>query len=223
MNTPEVYTVGGRCPWGDASLVHGITSHLPALNGIKQMERTGPIVPAFTSPFSSRLIVTEESSRALDASGLGRFVYRPIQYANVVAIPWHEWSVEAEVPEAYRMMRFSEHIMNPERHDPSIVSRMPRLFEVVTEFELPVHFDGRWKGDFSKYKGEHLMTAISGPVRQSMVTKAAMDWLQRNGGEWLQFTRFGEPKPQTIDVRSKRFPTEDTGTLNEGRDPKAKR
>ena len=83
-------------PWGDygSILVHGMSLHLPRIDGIIQLERTGPYIPPVTFPGVSDIVVTDAVKRELEIR-LPALHFLPLIKKHIVRLDWQNWDPTA--------------------------------------------------------------------------------------------------------------------------------
>jgi len=57
--------------------------------GDGELQRTGPFVPPISFPCTGDIVVTNESRRLLESSGLIGFLFRPVTKEHIVRLEWH--------------------------------------------------------------------------------------------------------------------------------------
>ena len=97
------YRIGGSRPWGDygAILVHGMSRHLPRLDGLIRLERTGPFIPPITLPGIGDVVVTHKFRAAIERTGLAGLSFAPVIKTRIVEFRWELWdpgTVTARTP-----------------------------------------------------------------------------------------------------------------------------
>jgi len=92
-------------PWGDYGnvLYCGMTSHLGRINGLLQLERTGPFVPPISLSGIGNVIVTDKFRRDIQASGLTGVTFKSVIKKHIVLLEWEKWDKRSgeplEIPE----------------------------------------------------------------------------------------------------------------------------
>jgi hypothetical protein len=74
--------------WGDYGhiLQHGMSSHLPRLDGKLSLERTGPYVPPVTLPGIGHIVLTSEAKELVETSGLSGFRFAAVEKTLIVEL-----------------------------------------------------------------------------------------------------------------------------------------
>lgn len=169
---------GDDLGWGDygAILVHGMTSHLGRDDqGRPQLERTGPFIPPVTLSGLGVLLVTGEARSELESSGLRSIGFGPVALARIVRLPWHEWDLDADVPEVYPQSGEPEDYILGRRHNAGVAAAMPEIFEVlVDEFT----FDDSPPAGTDIYR--------RGPY-QFVFSRRAKSWFEERWSRWIHF------------------------------------
>jgi hypothetical protein len=99
--SPAVWAVTGRNgPWGDYghTLVHGMSRHLPRLDGCIQLERAAPFVPPLSFPVLRDPIVTAEFRVRLESLGLRFEGFKPVLKARITRVDWETWDTTGDLP-----------------------------------------------------------------------------------------------------------------------------
>ena len=184
----ESWINGDVNPIGTDSAVHGMLSP-EKVDGKLQLQRAGPVVPLFSLPLWSPLIVTDDGKSLLSESGFAGLSFREVDYANVVDIDWHTWDTDDGIPDDAIPIRhnydFCCLILDPAEHRPDLVSTMPPVFEVVTALTLKLDYPDV---EFRNYKNQELVNVVSdGTIRFPMVSEKGKQWFLQHG-DWLHFT-----------------------------------
>jgi hypothetical protein len=122
-----------EAPWGDYGhiLVHGMASHLDStLDGVVQLERTGPYIPPISFP-GFAIVVTDECRKQFEASRLNGVAFRPVHLARIVDLPWHTWDRAAEEPAEYPDSGEPEDYVLERNHAPQLAEAMNPLWELA--------------------------------------------------------------------------------------------
>lgn len=119
-------------PWGDYGrvLVHGVSSRLPRVDGVIQLERTGPFVPPIAFPGLGEVIVTGAFRSALESSGLSGLNFGPVTVATAVRLHWETWNRAERLPPVLPSSREPEDYVQPELHDPACARELGTLWEL---------------------------------------------------------------------------------------------
>lgn len=129
----RVYRLEARrlTEWGDYGdmLVHGMTMHLDRVDGMIRLERTGPFVPPFS--VGMHVVVTDETRRRLQDSGLTGAAFLPVVKARIVHLPWEEWDRRVAEPPLYPKSGEPEDYILERPHDPRTAQNLGDLYEVV--------------------------------------------------------------------------------------------
>lgn len=120
--------------WGDFAeiLVHGMSAHLTRREGLLQLERVGPYVPAITLPGVSDIVLTDDVKRFV-ASKLSGVAFRPVILAKCVRIDWTEWDATRDEPAVYPDGGGPEDYILSRPHDAGLASELGTLWELVPD------------------------------------------------------------------------------------------
>lgn len=158
-----------EAPWGDYGhiLQQGMSIHLPRVNGIIQLERTGPDIYPITIPFD--IIVTAECKRHFERSSLTGATFKPVIKSRIVDLDWSDWDVTDEEPPEYPDSGEPEGYILSRPHSEEVANSMPDLFEMVLSEDTSLdvfHLPGTWV---------------------NAVSKRARNWFTANYGDYVAF------------------------------------
>src|SRR5262245_12479002 len=175
-----------EAPWGDYGdiLVHGMSLHLPRLEGRIQLERTGLFVPPITFP-GGDIVVRDQVRNSLEAQAFKGMTFRPVVMARIVRLDWHLWDKTADEPEAYPSTGEPEDYILRRRHSTELSQAIGRLWEVVPTGVPDLQFDGGYLA-LEKHPGSDLCANASFPG-YLYVSLRLRDWLADNLGDWVRF------------------------------------
>src|SRR5919204_782761 len=124
----SVYKLQGpKTPdWGDYSdiLVSGMASDLMRQDGMLELERTGPFVPAITLPGPGLIVVTDAFKKSMEGSDLTGFTFRPVIKSRIVRLEWERWDRTADEPEEYPETGEPEDYILGRRHSPQLAKQI---------------------------------------------------------------------------------------------------
>ena len=162
----------------------------PRLDGLMQLERTGPFIPPITLPGIGDVVVTDGFRAALERAGFAGLSFAPVIKARIVEYHWELWDrtatspvelPESGEPEAYILAR---------PHSPVVAEQFGPLWEVT----LPE--GARWMASGSaegSTNTESIQRRGAGaPVRPTgkrhvMATEVGKQQLEETAAEWLDF------------------------------------
>jgi len=129
----DLHTVDSNAPWGDygSILVNGMSRHLPKLDGLIQLERTGPFVPCLSVPVPVDVIVTERTRAKLVESNLSGATFRPVHRTRIVHSDWHTWNIGASRPARIPTSGEPEDYVLAQPHDRDCAETIGPLWELV--------------------------------------------------------------------------------------------
>jgi hypothetical protein len=182
----------GPVPWGDYGrvLVQGISRRLPRVDGVIQLERTGPFVPPIAFPSLGDVVVTGAFRSALESSGLSGLNFAPVTVATAVRVHWGTWSRAERLPPVLPPSGEPEDYVQLALHDPDCAREIGTLWEV----EAPIWGIGsRTTVGFRKY-GHNVAVRPGRPdffrvegLRFTFVSEGARQWLAAEAGDWVSF------------------------------------
>jgi len=164
--------------WGDYGdiLRAGMTAHLGRLNGLLQLERTGPFVPPISFPGISDVVVTGNFRKSLENSGLTGLTFQPVIKRHIVFLEWEKWDRTADEPVEYPSTGEPEDYILGRPHSPELAQQIGDLWEVC----------------LSEYAGFNEVQAdwfrLQGPL-YNFVSERAKVWLETTVSEWVRFTQ----------------------------------
>lgn len=170
-------------PWGDYGniLIHGMSGHLPRVEGRIQLERTGPFLPPITQP--GNVVVTDAVRRSLEQA-LSGLVFRTAIKTRIVRLHWHTWDRATEEPAEYPSTGEPEDYLWERPHDPDLAEQLGPLWELVPSLVPTIQKRGRFNR--AAYGGQDLVRATLDAGFQ-FVSPRLMEALSRQGAEWLLF------------------------------------
>jgi hypothetical protein len=190
-------------PWGDYGriLVHGMSAHLPRLDGSIQLERTGPFLPPITFPASDVIVSTPMRAAILDA-GLTGATFRPVTKARIASLDWEAWDRASKEPPFMPSSRAPEDYVLAVQHDPGAALALGSVWEVVApavgtgERELVGRRPRQYRTTISIPDDLAADLFRVGGLRQLFVSRAAREWLERHAGEWVSFEDVNRTSPR---------------------------
>lgn len=178
MGTPRLWyrLKRAKAPWGDYGdiLLCGMTAHQPrTLDGLLQLERTGPFVPPVTQSGPGDLLVTDVFRTKLEESPLAGLGFRPVRKTRIVRLEWEHWDQAADHPQEYPDGGEPEDYILSRPHDPELAAQIGSLWEVVLS-AIGEHADA------------DLVRALPSTLH-IYASQRARDWLEQHAGDWLCF------------------------------------
>ncbi len=187
----DVYTFRvAEAPWGayGSILMNGMTSYLERLEGLLQLERTGPFIPPISFPGIGNIVVIDDFKTALERSGLSGLTFQPVTKARIVRLEWELWDQSKQDPEFYPESGEPEDYILERPHSPETAEQMGILWEL----RLAEHavFRGRSEEPYSlwvlaDWDGTDLFRAHSSGYNYA--SERAKDWLEKAVPGLLEF------------------------------------
>jgi hypothetical protein len=172
--------------WGDYSniLIHGMSLHLGRLNGLIQLERTGPFMPPVTLPGIHDVIVTAAAKEFLEQSVNG-LRFQPVIKARIVRLEWHLWDASLDDPPIFPNDGEPEGYILERPHDPDLSEELGDLWGIVPAIIPDCQLPG---GVFNRksYSGQPFLCAneLGGYGFVSDQLKEALEGL---ASDWITF------------------------------------
>jgi hypothetical protein len=187
------YRIGGSRLWGDygAILVHGMSRHLPRIDGLIQLERTGPFIPPMTLPGIGDVVVTDEFRTAIERAALAGLSFAPVIKARIVEYRWELWDCTAPSPVELPESGEPEDYILARPHSPAVAAQFGPLWEVILPEGAQVDAVRVGRGvyefriDPTTWCGAHLFRPTG--KRHVMATEVGKQWLEETTGQWLAF------------------------------------
>ncbi|UCC99720.1 MAG: hypothetical protein JSW66_07510 [Phycisphaerales bacterium] len=172
-------------PWGDygSILVHGM-AHRDDEEGLLQLERTGPYIPAITAPGIHDLLLTDQAKSAISEI-LPSLEFKPVVKAHIVLSNWHEWDRNADDPAEYPETGEPEDYVLLQPHDPNLAAQLGEVWELVPKIIPEIQGDNLVFKQ-SLYAGQHFVcpAVFGGCGYISADLKMA---LESTDPEWISF------------------------------------
>jgi len=177
--------------WGDYGdvLISGMWG---GVDGVGQLQRTGPFVPPISFPCMGDIVVTNESRRLLESSGLTGFSFRPVTKEHIVRLDWHLWDQTADEPKEYPDGGEPEGYLLDRPHSPEVAALMGDLWSVmpgetvdVERIKVPTLIGVELRPIMSTHDGTDIFRARG--YRHTYVNDAARNWLEANFADWVMF------------------------------------
>ena len=123
--------------WGDYGeiLHHGISWNRERVDGVIQLERTGPFIPALSMPSTDEVVIVDDLRRRLSASDLQGFVVRPVTKRKIVRLEWQTWP-DAGEPAQYPAGGEPENYVLRRRHHDPTADELGALWELSAEYAV---------------------------------------------------------------------------------------
>ncbi len=187
------YRIGGSRPWGDygAILVHGMSRHLPRLDGLIRLERTGPFIPPITLPGIGDVVVTHKFRAAIERTGLAGLSFAPVIKTRIVEFRWELWDPSAPSPLELPESGEPEDYILARPHSPAVAERLGLLWELILPEGAQVDAVRVGRGvyeyriDPATWCGAPLFRPTG--KRHFMATEGGKQRLEETAGEWLVF------------------------------------
>ena len=177
--------------WGDYGdiLTHGMAHRV---DGVLEIERTGPFVPTMTLPGIGEVVVTEETRQVLGRSGLKGFGFEPVVKRLIVRSDWNMWDQEADEPAEHPESGEPEDYVLGQPHSAEADEEMGDVWalelnrDAQTIREQPIVEHRRQiKLVTSTWRGQDIFGAEG--VGFVYVTEAGKVWFERNVPGQLAF------------------------------------
>jgi hypothetical protein len=182
--------------WGDYGdiLQHGMTAHLPRLDGRLSLERTGPYISPITLLGIGDIILTSEARELLERSGLSGFSFMPVQKTLVVELHWELWNLHADQPAEYPLSGEPEDYILGKPHSQIAAEALGELWEVVipntatilrTKSVVSSYKESKF--DLNSWNGTDLIRGEG--YGTPLFSRPARDWFTEH---WQTYVRFDE-------------------------------
>ena len=170
--------------WGKI-LFTGMVQHLPRLNGMLQLERTGPYVPPIANSGIGNLIVTDAFRTRLLDSGLTGCSFVPVVKSRIVEFRWWEdWDQSSEDPPEYPRDNEAVNWLLDRPHSEKLANELGALWEVQLQESASVRNTKIGKGllDYRLEIIEHSQGTLDWFLADSMalilISNRAKHWLE---------------------------------------------
>jgi hypothetical protein len=181
--------------WGDYGdmLQHGMAHR--RTDGRLALERTGPYVPPITMPGIGDVVVTSDTRKLLEASGLTGFSFLSVEKVRIVELHWESWDSNAEEPAYLPESGEPEDYILKKPHSKKTAAAMGELWEFVVPPTVKIirparivetHYD--LKIDLSSWRGDDFFR--SSDYGSMLFTKRAQEWLSKHLGQYVSFDSF---------------------------------
>jgi hypothetical protein len=178
-----------EAPWGDCGtvLTHGLSTHLDRLQGLIQLERTGPSIAPITFPGAGDIVVTQAFQLALERSDLTGFSFQPVIKRRIVELDWEEWDLTADSPEEEPEDGEPENYVLMRPHETWVADELGILMELILSpgVEARLGPDKVLRPQPETWNGADLFYAA--PGRIPCASKRARRWLQQHVGDYVEF------------------------------------
>ena len=187
------YKVRTSTLWGDygAILMHGMSCHLPRIEGLIQLERTGPFIPPITLPGIGDVVVTDAFRLEMERSGFDGISFVPVIKARIVQYHWELWDRSSGSPAEFPDGGEPEDYILSRPHSPSIAEQLGTLWEVILPEDAAVKGRkagrGRWELQIAPASWRGMPLFWPTGTRHVMVTEEVKQWLELRVGDWLSF------------------------------------
>jgi hypothetical protein len=120
-------------PWGDYgdALFNGISWNTRRVDGLLQLERTGPRIAPVTTP-GTGVVITDAVRERLAESGLTGWLVRPVVKLRIVDLDWQSWPPGPN-PAKYPAGGEPENYVLGRKHNPSVADALGNLWELTAE------------------------------------------------------------------------------------------
>jgi hypothetical protein len=187
------YRIGKTRLWGDygAILIHGMSSHLPRLDGLIQLERTGPFTPPITLPGIGDIVVTDHLRRTIEQAVPSGVSFAPVLKARIVQYRWDLWDRNAPSPAELPESGEPEDFILARPHSPDVAEQLGPLWEVILPEGAQVDSVriGRGVNEYRIDPATWCGAPLFRPTgkRHVMATEEGKRCLEGAAGEWLDF------------------------------------
>jgi hypothetical protein len=196
-----IFKIDGRSiipgQWGDYGhiLQHGMSAHLPRLDGKLALERTGPYIPPVTLPGIGDIVLTSEAKKLLETSGLSGFSLATVEKALIVELPWEGWDLDAKEPAEFPDSGEPEGYILGKPHSPRAAAALGELWEVLVPRTLTIlrrlSIVSSYKElqiDQSTWNGADLVRGDG--YGSILFSERARDWFSEHWGKYVEFDEF---------------------------------
>ncbi len=176
--------------WGDfgSLLVSGMVFHLERLNGLLQIERSGPYVPPLIDSGLGNIIVRDDVKRMLEASGLSGIEYKPVIKKHIVEIHWDKWDLQSEEPPYCPESGEPEDYILDAEHSEIISAQIGDLWELI------IPETGTFRNNLFVEFGPPADIFKADNKGYVFLTEKAKIWIEHNAGEWVTFEKMEDGK-----------------------------
>jgi hypothetical protein len=183
--------------WGDYGdmLIHGMSCHEPSVDGLLQLERTGPYIPPITLPGISDVVLTSHARQLLESSNLTGFTFRPVQKVLTVELHWEAWDWNADEPEQFPDSGEPEDYILGQPDSPAASGALGDLWEVsvppTATILRPKAIVDSYKElllDMSTWNGADLFRSKG--YDSILFTERASRWFAERWGDYIEFDEF---------------------------------
>ena len=164
--------------------------HLPRMDGLIQLERTGPYIPPLTQP-GLDVVVTDALRIRLQGSGLTGPAFQPVIKRHIARLAWEHWDRSAGEPPEYPESGEPEDYILARPHDEQAAHEVGTLYEMLAPPIARVERTGRFPNESillvaDSARGMDIFRAEG--VGFVYVSERARAWLTDAAGEWLDLT-----------------------------------
>jgi hypothetical protein len=198
---PRIFKIDGQSiikgGWGDYGhiLQHGMSCHSPRVDGVLQLERTGPYIPPITLPGIGDVVLTSPAREQLESSGLTGFSFRPVQKVLTVELHWETWDLTADEPPEFPDSGEPEDYVLGQPDSPVASAALGNLWELfvpatatILRPRATVSSYKELRLDLSSWDGTDLFR--SNGYACILFTVGARKWFIEQWGDYIEFDEF---------------------------------
>lgn len=170
--------------WGDYGdiLLTGMTTHLDMLDGLLQLERTGPFQPNIIVSGINDIIVTESFKHKINQAQINGIDFKPVIKAHISLIDWTNWDLKADEPEFYPESGDPEGYILEQPHSEKTAQEMENVWELV----IPINGVFNANSTFSIFNKSMDIMSLENRL-WILVSERFKLWLEQNMADYLDF------------------------------------
>ncbi|MGQ0542767.1 MAG: hypothetical protein ACT4O9_13075 [Blastocatellia bacterium] len=180
--------------WGDYGdiLLHGMAAR-DKQSGQLFLERTGNFVPPISFPGLPGIVVTGAFRSRFEKTGFRGIAFKPVRKHRIVDLDWLAWDPSSDEPAQYPSSGEPEDYILTAKHDESLASELPDLWELVISKTAHVlriedpnaEYGVRLSLLRETWNGDDFFSVPE--VLYEFVTESAKDWLEKEEGDFVSF------------------------------------
>jgi hypothetical protein len=183
--------------WGDFGYIlqHGMTDHLPRVEGRLALQRVGPYIPPITLPGIGDVVLTSEAQKLLESSTLSGFSFLPVEKTLIVELHWETWKLDAEQPAEFPESDEPEDNILGKPHSHDAAKKLGELWEIVVPSTAtilrPMRAVSSYRElciDQSTWNGSDLFRGEG--YGSILFSERGRDWFCEHWGNYVQFDQF---------------------------------
>jgi len=162
--------------WGDYDdiLLSGMTSHLERLDGLLQLERTGPFIPPISFPGIGDIVIRDDFKKSLENSGLTGLAFQPVIKRHIVFLEWEKWDRTADEPAEYPSTGEPEDYILEKPHSPELAQQIGEMWELCLV-------------EYAEFKEAQMDWFRRKGTVKNFVSSRAKNWLEQTAPQFVSF------------------------------------